>query len=131
LFGERFGRRALAAAAARGLKRDDVLATLAEFTARSVALNYRRHLGGRPERVILCGGGAANPELVRRLTAALGDGRPAVEVLTSNALGWPAKAIEPAAFAWLAGLRLQGRPGNLPATTGARRAVLLGQLTMP
>jgi anhydro-N-acetylmuramic acid kinase len=49
-----------------------------------------------------------------------------VEVLTSDALGWPVQAIEAAAFALLAHLRTTGRPGNLPRTTGARRGALLG-----
>ncbi|MEW6306874.1 MAG: anhydro-N-acetylmuramic acid kinase, partial [Verrucomicrobiota bacterium] len=36
----------------------------------------------------------------------------------------------PAAFALLAWLRWNNQPGNLPATTGARRPVALGQITM-
>jgi anhydro-N-acetylmuramic acid kinase len=52
-----------------------------------------------------------------------------VEVVTSEALGWPVQAIEPAAFALLAWLRMSGQPGNLPRTTGARRAALLGQVS--
>jgi anhydro-N-acetylmuramic acid kinase len=48
------------------------------------------------------------------------------EVLTSEALGWPVQAIEPAAFALLAHLRMTGRPGNLPRTTGACRSAILG-----
>ena len=38
-----------------------MLATLTEFTARSLALNYQSHLASWPERIILTGGGAANP----------------------------------------------------------------------
>jgi len=38
------------------------------------------------------------------------------------ALGWQVQSIEPAAFALLAWLRMTGQPGNLPETTGARRA---------
>ena len=51
-----------------------------------------------------------------------------MNVQTSTDLGWPTKAIEPAAFALLAWRRWHGLPGNLPATTGARRAVLCGQI---
>lgn len=130
-FGEPFWRRVLAATHAHRLADADVLATLTEFTARSLALNYRRHLGGRPDRVVLTGGGAANPELVRRITAALRDWQPAVEVTDSAALGWPLAAVEAAAFALLAAYRLWGLPGNLPATTGACRAVRLGMVARP
>jgi len=102
----------------------DKVATLTEFTARSIALNYRLHLPTPPACLILAGGGAANPTLVAAITKQCAHGE--TEVLTSDALGWPVQAIEPAAFALLAFLRMTGKPGNLPQTTGARRSVLLG-----
>jgi anhydro-N-acetylmuramic acid kinase len=34
--------------------------------------------------------------------------------------------VEAAAFAWLAHQTLEGQPGNVPAVTGAKRAVILG-----
>jgi len=36
--------------------------------------------------------------------------------------------VEAAAFAWLAKQHLEGKPGNIPAVTGASRAVSLGRL---
>ena len=104
----------------------DLVATLTEFTARSIARNYLLHLPSTPDRVILCGGGAANPVVVDAIRANL----PA-EVVTCDSLGWPTQAIEPAAFALLAWLRVEGKPGNIPETTGASRAVLLGHITSP
>jgi anhydro-N-acetylmuramic acid kinase len=104
----------------------DLVATLTEFTARSIALNYLLHLPSTPDRVILCGGGASNPVLVEGIRANL-----PTEVITCESQGWPAQAIEPAAFALLAWLRIEGRPGNVPETTGASRALLLGQITSP
>jgi anhydro-N-acetylmuramic acid kinase len=129
LFGEPFLLRALADLRRAGLDRFDALATFTAFTARSLALNYRLHLPSAPDRVILTGGGAANATLVQGLRAELLALNPAVEVVTSETLGWPVQALEPAAFAWLAWVRMQGEPGNLPQTTGAKRAVLLGQIT--
>jgi anhydro-N-acetylmuramic acid kinase len=105
----------------------DLIATLVEFTARSIALNYKLHLPRKPDRLILAGGGAANPSLVRALKANL----PEAEIISCEDVRWPLQAIEPAAFALLAYLRLQNRPGNIPVTTGARRTVLLGQITSP
>ncbi|MDB6024648.1 MAG: Anhydro-N-acetylmuramic acid kinase [Verrucomicrobiales bacterium] len=115
----------------RTLGDHDAVATLTEFTARSVALNYKLHLPSAPDRVVLAGGGAANPVLVRAIGRALSEAFPkkSVELKTSADLGWPVQAIEPAAFALLAWLRVNGRPGNLPETTGAQRAVLCGQIT--
>ena len=124
IFGEAF----LASITKRAPHRSnaDLVTTLTEFTARSIALNYLLHLNSTPDRVILCGGGAANPALVAAIRANV----PA-EVVTCDSLGWPAQAIEPAAFALLAWLRVNGKPGNIPETTGAARAVLLGHITSP
>ncbi len=124
LFGESFFRTTMRDM--RRLSPHDKVATLTEFSARSIALNYRLHLPSPPSRLILTGGGAANPTLVQAITRQF-TGRD-VEVLISDALGWPVQAIEPAAFALLAHLRMTGRTGNLPHTTGARRSALLGAI---
>jgi anhydro-N-acetylmuramic acid kinase len=127
LFGEPFLKSAMKQM--RRLSTFDVLATFTEFTARSLALNYRLHLGSLPQKVILTGGGAANPFLVKAIQKQFSNPREPVEVLTSVALDWPVQAIEAAAFALLAYLRMTGQSGNLPQTTGARRKVLLGQIS--
>jgi anhydro-N-acetylmuramic acid kinase len=129
LFGETFWRAEQKRLRAARLSKFDVLATLTEFTARSLAFNYELHLASTPERVALCGGGAKNPALVGRIRAALKQLDARVEVSTSQSLGWPVDAIEAAAFALLAYYRRKEWPGNIPETTGASRAVLLGQET--
>jgi anhydro-N-acetylmuramic acid kinase len=123
LFGESFFHTAMKDM--KSMEPFDQLATLTEFTARSLALNYKLHLPAAPERIILSGGGASNPTLVASIARQF-SGKP-VEIQTSESCGWPVQAIEPAAFALLADLRLRGKPGNLPQTAGARRSVLLGQ----
>jgi anhydro-N-acetylmuramic acid kinase len=121
LFGETFLEKHL------GMDGYDLIATLTEFTARSIALNYKLHLPCQPDRLILAGGGAANPSLVSALERNL----PGSEIISAEEVGWPLQAIEPAAFALLAYLRIRNRAGNIPETTGADRAVLLGQITSP
>jgi anhydro-N-acetylmuramic acid kinase len=128
-FGEPFLERVMTEARRFRLSKCDLLATLTEFTAASVTLNYRLHLGSVPDQVILTGGGAANPALVGALRRGLSLLHPPVAVTTSETLGWPLAAIEPAAFALLAWRRFHGLPGNLAATTGARHPCLLGQVT--
>ncbi len=123
LFGETFWRAEQKRIVTARLSPFDTLATLTEFTARSLALSYQLHLPVPPDQVVLCGGGAKNPALVRRITAQL-----ATRVITAEDAGWPSSAIEPAAFALLAFYRWHHWPANLPSTTGARRAVLLGQI---
>ena len=101
----------------------DIQATLLELSARSIAEAITTHCG-RPERVIACGGGAHNAELLRRL----GELLPSSRIETSTDLGVPADWMEAMAFAWLARQTLQHRPGNLPAVTGARRPAVLGAI---
>jgi anhydro-N-acetylmuramic acid kinase len=53
-----------------------------------------------------------------------------IPVLSSVAFGVPDQAREAMAFAVLGHESLMGRPGNLPAVTGASRAVVLGSVTL-
>ena len=129
LFGEKFLQPALAKMESLGCEPADFFATLTAFTAGSIALNYQLHLPKPPYRVILCGGGTLNPTLCGAIRRELTLLNPHIEVLRSDELGWPAQAIEAAAFALLAWRRWHGLPGNLPETTGARRTVLCGQIT--
>ena len=130
LFGEPFFKKAIAEL--RTFSKFDVVATFTEFTARSLALNYKLHLNSAPNTVILTGGGASNPVLVEGIKRALHSSiDEKIKVITSDELGWPVQAIEPAAFALLAWLRYVRRPGNIPQTTGAARAVCCGQVSEP
>lgn len=131
LFGEPFFKKAIVELG--GLSKFDAVATFTEFTARSLALNYKLHLRSVPDKVILTGGGASNPVLTSAIKSALRSafGKKEIEVVSSEVLGWPVQSIEPAAFALLAWLRWHGKPGNIPKTTGARRGAICGQLTAP
>jgi anhydro-N-acetylmuramic acid kinase len=129
MFGEAFWRVEQKRVCAARLSRFDVIATLTEFTARSLARNYRLHLPSIPDSVVLCGGGAKYPALVARIDAALKQMNRATRVSTSEDFGWPTQAIEASAFALLAYYRWRELPANIPETTGASHAVLLGQVT--
>lgn len=100
---------------------EDVQATLCELTARAIAADVRHHLPQAGE-LLVCGGGALNEELMRRLAAAL----PAVKAASTATRGLPPLQVEAAAFAWLARAHLRGEPGNLPSVTGAKGPRLLG-----
>ncbi len=131
LFGESFLEPALTEMNDLGFSKFDMLATLTEFTACSLALSYRLHLKAMPHRVILAGGGAANSHLVASIHKQLLRWNSNVQLETSEQLGWPIQSIEPAAFALLAYYRLRRMAGNIPSTTGAKRSALLGQITEP
>jgi anhydro-N-acetylmuramic acid kinase len=126
LFGEVFFQHAVASE----LKSVDLMATLTELTARTIALNYSRHLPSLPDEVILCGGGARNPYLYARIALALRELKSEIAISSSAEHGWEPQVIEAAAFALLAWLAFNRKPGNLPETTGARGPRLLGQITL-
>ncbi len=106
----------------------DVQASLVELTVRSVARAVQAHpRTSTLARVLLCGGGSRNPCLVSRLEDAMAG----VIVECTDAHGVPSKWLEAMAFAWLAKRAVDGKPGNLPSVTGARRAVVLGEVHRP
>ena len=53
-----------------------------------------------------------------------------ITVTTANTFGIPDQAREAMAFAVIGHESLMGRPGSLPAVTGARTAAVLGVLTL-
>lgn len=108
------------------MRPEDVQASLAAVTARSVSDAIKRTVPSA-SRLIVCGGGARNSELLRLIATAL----PGVAVESSQLHGLAPEWIEATAFAWLAMRRLQGETGNLPAVTGARRSAPLGSVVLP
>lgn len=130
-FGEMFLRRFLTQGRKLKLKDADLIATATAFTAESIADAYRRFVFPQIKpallpklQIILGGGGAKNPTLVRLLFERIGVGALCVH----EDFGMPSSAKEPLAFALMAHETLQGQPSNVPSVTGARRAVVLGKI---
>jgi anhydro-N-acetylmuramic acid kinase len=132
---ELFGRAYLCArmleATAEDLSSADLLATLTDLTASSIVDSYRRFLpkAGHPQqlncdRILLCGGGSRNLFLRQRLEYHL----PQIAIETTDDAGVNGDYKEAIAFAVLAYWRHHGIPGNLPTATGAKQAVLLGDV---
>jgi anhydro-N-acetylmuramic acid kinase len=103
----------------------DIVATATSLTARSVADAYRRFLPEPITEVLLSGGGSKNATLKRMIAEQL----PGLTVRTFDERFFDAEAKEAVAFALLALLHLEARPGNVPTATGARGARVLGVLT--
>jgi len=104
----------------------DVQATLAELTAVSIA-NALTATKLRQCALAVCGGGAHNQDLLRRLQQQL----PAWKVATTADWGLGPDWVEAAGFAWLAHERLAGNTSSLPAVTGAQQAISQGGLYLP
>ncbi|MBB4685345.1 anhydro-N-acetylmuramic acid kinase [Amycolatopsis jiangsuensis] len=101
---------------------EDLLATLTELTAVTVAAECRRRGAAT---VVTSGGGVANPALM----AALARHLPAGSLCTSDDLGLPGAGKEAYLTALLGWLSWCGVPATLPSATGARGPRLLGALT--
>lgn len=130
-FGRVYAADFLAACRAHSKNPVDALATATALTAESIARSYARFvrtkMKARGVDFIISGGGARNKELVAMLAARLGPMGCAVS--TSEKFGMLAEAKEAAAFALLAWHTWHRLPGNVPAATGAKRAVVLGQVS--
>lgn len=101
----------------------DVQATLLQLTVTTIADAIIHYCSGA-EAVYVCGGGAHNISLMRKLGCAL----PGKILATSDQLGVAADWVEALAFAWLARQTLLRRPGNLSAVTGAKGSRVLGAI---
>lgn len=100
----------------------DVMATLVEYTAVTVAQALRQQAPSCTE-LLVCGGGAFNAYLMSRLAALAPHG---TRVKSTEAEGLPPDQVEAMAFAWLACAHISGSAGNLPAVTGAKGPRVLG-----
>ena len=115
----------IAEAEARDLSEPEIVATLTALTATNIAEAYRRFAPAPIQEVILGGGGRHNPVMVAMLRDLLAPAR----VLTHEDIGMDSDFKEALVFALLAYESWHGRPGTMPAFTGARQAAVLGQIT--
>jgi anhydro-N-acetylmuramic acid kinase len=135
-FGEVFVSRFISMCRKAGGREDrdeDIVATATALTASTIVDAYRRFVAGHlelgapsPVEFVVAGGGANNDVLMRMLRDGLEPLK--VKVRLMEELGVPAQAKEAVAFALLAWLSWNGLPGNVPAATGASRAVVLGKI---
>ncbi|OZI77514.1 anhydro-N-acetylmuramic acid kinase [Bordetella genomosp. 12] len=105
---------------AQPLAPEDVQATLVALTAQTVA----QAVAGHPlTDLLVCGGGARNPQLMTALAQAL-----PCPVAPTDREGVPGQWVEAMAFAWLARAFIDRAAAGVPQVTGARGPRLLGAL---
>ena len=104
---------------------EDIVATATYLTAATIADAYRRFIPEPVEELLVSGGGAKNPVLLRMLRDAVAP----LPVVTFDERYFDGEAKEAVAFALLAHLHLERIPGNVVTATGARGPRILGALT--
>jgi anhydro-N-acetylmuramic acid kinase len=129
-YGAHFVRRTVELAEREGLSPDDAVATGTALTVESIALNYERHLQpscagptGTIDEVIVGGGGASNPTLLRMLADRLG-----CRVSVHEHYGTPSSAIEAMIEALTASELYLGHTNHAPALSGADRPTFVGMI---
>ena len=132
---EKFGAQYTACVLERGreldLSPEDIVATVTDLTAWSIADAYGRYVRprSRASRLVVGGGGSYNPTLLAFLARRLGEY--GVVVQTQEDLGWSSDAKEAVAFAVLADRCAMGEANSLPGVTGAEQAAVMGKISLP
>ena len=109
----------------RGLKDEDIIATVTALTATSIADCIHKHAPAPVHELIVAGGGTANHTLISMLR----DQLPGTPLRLHDELGYLAEFKEAMFFALLAYESWHGRAEWHPALTGARHASVLGDIT--
>jgi anhydro-N-acetylmuramic acid kinase len=104
---------------------DDIIATATSLTARSIADSYQRFLPEPVTEVLVSGGGAKNRTLLSMIQQQIAP----MNVVPFADRFFDGEAKEAVAFALLAHLFVEGRPGNVPRATGAKGPRVLGKLS--
>lgn len=99
----------------------DLLRTLTELTATTIADNVKNY-SPKCEELIISGGGYKNSFLIELIESKL----ESVNILSTDDFGLPTDAKEAVCFAYLAYLHIKGKTGNLPKVTGSSKKVILG-----
>lgn len=102
-------------------KNEDVIATITAYTAYTIIKEYQLFLPDIDE-IILSGGGAHNKFLVDLLRQNL-----TAKIIISDQID----AYEAFGFAILGHMTISNQASNLPSVTGAKKAVILGNITNP
>ena len=108
---------------------NDLIHTFTWFTAYSIAYHYKKYLISEYglKKCIIGGGGAYNSYLLELIRNEI----PEVTVMTQEEHGFSSEAKEALAFVILGNQTYHRSPSNVPSATGAKKSVILGQITYP
>lgn len=109
--------------------KEDIITTITEFTVLSIVYNYKTFIKDFDE-VIVSGGGSHNEYIMDRLNEELDNKVHTLDDLYDKAEFSFSDAKEAFAFVVLGYLSLNGRAGNVKASTGANDSLVLGEVTL-
>lgn len=127
MFGEKFLREVLQRG--KGMRKQDVVTTVSEFTALSVYDQYIRFVRQtcKLSELFVSGGGVHNAYVMNALRRYFSG----VDVKTTDTNDIPVDAKEAICFALLANETIAGNSSNVPGGTGAQRRTTLGVICLP
>lgn len=110
---------------------EDLLATVTDLTAYSIADAYERYVlpKYRASEIIVGGGGSYNATLLRFMKERFA--QHGVAVRTQEDLGLSSDAKEAVAFALMADCCMRGKANTLPSVTGAEHPAVMGKISQP
>lgn len=110
---------------------EDLLATVTDLTAYSIADAYERYVlpKYRASEIIVGGGGSYNATLLRFMKERFAPH--GVAVRTQEDLGLSSDAKEAVAFALMADCCMRGKANTLPSVTGAEHPAVMGKISQP
>ena len=113
----------------RGQRKEDIVATVSEFTALSIYDNYLKFIRRKTkfDELLVSGGGVHNRYIMNALRRYFSS----VRVAPIENLGFSSDAKEAICFAVLANETIAGNPTNVTRVTGARKPTVLGTICLP
>ena len=105
----------------------DLIRTLTEFTAESIALAIKKYAPETSASIYVSGGGSQNPLLMQRISALL----PEIQVRNSSEIGIPTDAKEAVLFALLANETMMDAGATKVRRLGDSPWVTMGKISLP
>lgn len=103
----------------------DLLATLSEFTASSIAKAYQDFvIPNGLDEILFAGGGALNPDLIQRIKNKLN-----IDIKTFEDMGWNSKDREALSFGVMGYYANFGLENIVSSATGARYGLVAGKIS--
>jgi anhydro-N-acetylmuramic acid kinase len=106
--------------------KQDVIATLTEISVQAI-VDFLGHFAGKPDQVLLCGGGANNSFIIQRLKECMTE----TAVVTTTSLGYDHDYLEALLWAYLGYCFVTRTPVGSSHFTGSRRKTIPGMLCFP